>query len=206
MAKVIKLFEKLSAAQQLSASLTPSTLSMMSGDDKCFVCGWTGHSDQTALMPNIMAVMNLVTLPKAAPTKFLHQEHHATTADLIQGIITTTTIGTDHTPIMVPHIGDDTADHRHAPIQVSTKVAVLEGTPHALLPATAATWATLQLMNTPITPHAIATPHPTFATSLASTAHAILWTTAGLTPADPTTQQKDTNPGKSSNVQDSQLP
>ena len=38
-AVVIRLFEKLSAAHQLTATLTPSIVSMMSGDDKCFGCG-----------------------------------------------------------------------------------------------------------------------------------------------------------------------
>ena len=37
----------------------------------------------TALMPSVMAVMNLGTLPTTVPTKFLHQEHHATMEDLI---------------------------------------------------------------------------------------------------------------------------
>ena len=43
LAEVIKLVEKLSAAHQLTTALTPSTFIMMSGDDECFVCGWTGH-------------------------------------------------------------------------------------------------------------------------------------------------------------------
>ena len=41
--EVIILVEKLSAAHQLTATLAPSAVSMMSSDDKCFVCGWTGH-------------------------------------------------------------------------------------------------------------------------------------------------------------------
>ena len=86
------------------------------------------------------------------------------------------------------------------PILAATEVAVLEGTPHALLPATAATPATLQLMDAPITPHAIAASYP------ALTTYATLWTRAGLTPATPATQHKDTNAGKSSNVQDPQPP
>ena len=43
LAKVIRLFEKLDAAQQLTTKLTPSTVSMMSNDDRCVVCGPMGH-------------------------------------------------------------------------------------------------------------------------------------------------------------------
>ena len=41
--EVIRHVEKLSAAHQLTATLTPSAVSMMSSDNKCFVCGQTGH-------------------------------------------------------------------------------------------------------------------------------------------------------------------
>ena len=43
LSKVIRLIEKLNVAQQLTAMLTPPTVSMMSNNDRCFVCGWTGH-------------------------------------------------------------------------------------------------------------------------------------------------------------------
>ena len=46
-----------------------------------------------------MAVMNLATLHRTAPTRFLPQEHNATKTDLIQGIDLTTTEGTDHTDL-----------------------------------------------------------------------------------------------------------
>ena len=39
LAEVMRLVEKLRAAHKLTATLTPSTVSMMSSDDKCFVCG-----------------------------------------------------------------------------------------------------------------------------------------------------------------------
>ena len=39
----ITLVEKLSAVHQLTATLTPSTVSMMSSDDRCLVCGQTGY-------------------------------------------------------------------------------------------------------------------------------------------------------------------
>ena len=99
----------------------------------------------TALMSSVMAVMNLATLPRTAPTRFLHKEHNTTMADLIQGINTPTNRGTDHTPTMVPYIGDITADHSPIPIHTMTEAAALEGTPCTLLSVTAAANATLHL-------------------------------------------------------------
>ena len=58
------------------------------------------------LMLSVMAAMNLATLPRTAPTRFLHQEHHTTMADLAEGIDAPTTRGIDHTPIMVQDVGD----------------------------------------------------------------------------------------------------
>ena len=58
----------------------------MSSDDKYCVYGQKGHFSHlstTALMTSVMAVMNLGTLLRTAPTEFLHQKHHATMADLI---------------------------------------------------------------------------------------------------------------------------
>ena len=92
-------------------------------------------STATALMPSVMAVMNFVTLPSTTQTRFLHQEHHATMEDLIQGMDAPTTGGIDHTPIMVPDIGDITANHSPTPVHTVTEAAALGGTPHAL-PAT----------------------------------------------------------------------
>ena len=43
LAEVIRIVEKFNAAQQLTAMLTPSTVSMMSNDDRCFVCGQMDH-------------------------------------------------------------------------------------------------------------------------------------------------------------------
>ena len=43
LAEVIRLVENISAAHQLTGTLTLSTVSMMSGNDRCFACGCTGH-------------------------------------------------------------------------------------------------------------------------------------------------------------------
>ena len=43
LAEVIRFVEKLNAAQQLTVLLTPSTVSMMSNNNRCFVCGQTGN-------------------------------------------------------------------------------------------------------------------------------------------------------------------
>ena len=61
----------------------------------------------TAPMHSITNVMNLATLHRTDPTRFLPQEHQATKTDLIQGIDIPTPGGTDHTPpIMVPDMAD----------------------------------------------------------------------------------------------------
>ena len=38
MSEVIRLVEKHNTAQQITATLTPAIVSMMSNDDTCFVC------------------------------------------------------------------------------------------------------------------------------------------------------------------------
>ena len=65
---------------------------------------------------------------------------------------------------MVPDIGDITADHIPTAIHAMTEVAVLEGTPSALLPATAAACTALQPMDTLVTPHTTVAPHLAFTT------------------------------------------
>ena len=83
---------------------------------------------------------------------------------------------------MVPDIGDITA--------------VLEGTPHTLLPATTAGHTTLQPKDTSITPYTKVTPLPKLNTSLTG---ATPWTGASLTPATPTTQHKDLSQSNAQN-------
>ena len=77
-------------------------------------------------------------------------------------------------------------------------------------PATAAAYATLLSMDTPITtctmtPTGIVTPHPTLAISPADVTHAIPQTVASLTPANPTAQHRNLSSEKPNNTQDPQL-
>ena len=116
LAEVIRLIEKLSAAHQLAIThlLLQSEwcqvmISVLSVDGEVIFA-------TTDLKPSNMAVMNLAILPRIVPTRFLHQEHHASMEDLVQGINTPASRGTDHTPIMVPDIGDITADHSATPL------------------------------------------------------------------------------------------
>ena len=102
-------------------------------------------------MPSVMAVMNLATLHRTAPTRFLPQEHHGTKTYLIQGIDTPTTEGTDHTPIMVQDIGDISTGHSPTTIPTMREAAAIEGTPHGPLSAIAAACATLWPMDASIT-------------------------------------------------------
>ena len=109
---------------------------------------------------------------------------------------------------MVPDIHDITAYHSSTPINTVTEAAALEGTPHTLLPATAAAHATLQPMDSPITPHTvrptcIVTPIPTLIISPTGTT---LQTRISLTLAAPAMQHKNLSPEKSSNTQDTHPP
>ena len=108
-------------------------------------------------------------------------------------------------------IGDISAGHSPALIPTMTEAAVLEGTPHALLPATAAAHAAPQLMDAPITPctviqKGIAALHPALTTSPVGTTHVTPQTGASLTPAAPSTQHKDLSPGMSHNAEDPEPP
>ena len=151
----------------------------------------------TALMPSVMAVMNFTILPRTIPTRFLCQQHHATTENLVQSIDTPTTRGTDHTPIMVTDIGDNTAGHSPIPIHTVTEAATLEDTPHAVLPAMTATCTTFQLMDAPtVIPTGIVTPHPTLTISPTTATHTSPWAKATLTPAAPAMQHRILSPGR----------
>ena len=156
-----------------------------------------------------MVEMKLDTLPRTVLTRFLQEECHATMTDLIQGINTPTTGGTDHTPIMAPNMRDVSGGHSPTPIPTMMETSVLEGI--LPLPATTAVCATLQPMDAPITPHTltptiIVTLHSTLATSPACLTHTTSETGAGLPPTTPTKQHKDHCQEKLSNAPEPQHP
>ena len=197
MSEVIRIVEKFNAAQQLSALLRPSMVSMIPNDDECFVCGQTGPLATPALMCSVSAVMNLATLHKTVPTRFHHQDHHATKTGLIQGHdIPTTPEGTDHIPsTMGTYMGDISTDHKHTTIPTMTGVAAVpQGTHHAPHPTTTAACAAIWLMDASIAKHTmthhtdIVIPHPTLTTSPTNVTHTTKpQTRAGLTLATITT-------------------
>ena len=79
----------------------------------------------TAPLCSVTAVMNLVTLHRTAPRRFLPQEHHSTKTDLNEGINIPTPKETDHTlPIMFPDMGDISAGHNPATILTVIGAAV----------------------------------------------------------------------------------
>ena len=80
----------------------------------------------TSLMPSVMAVKNLDTLPRTALTRFLHQEYHTTMADPVQGTDTPTNGGTDYSPIMAQGIGDISEDHSTTSIPSTIEATLLK--------------------------------------------------------------------------------
>ena len=153
------------------------------------------------MMPSVMAVKNLATLSRSAPTRLLHQQHHVTTEDLTQGT------DTQHNQRDRSHSYYGPRHRRHYsrsqshPIHTVAEAAALEGTPHALLPATTAAHTALQPMDAPITPHTkiqtgIVTPYPTLPISPADATHTTPLTGADLTPVVPTMQYSILSPGR----------
>ena len=85
LSEVIRIVEKFTAAQ-VTATLKPSLVSMMSNDERCFVCGtdrpfWP----PTSLMHSFTGCNEFNHSAQDCPTTFLPQEHHATKTGLIPG-------------------------------------------------------------------------------------------------------------------------
>ena len=163
LSEVISTVVKFNAAQQLTAMLTFSRVSMMSNSNRCFVL-WTKLVilATTALMHSVMAAMNLAILHKTALARFLCQKNHVTKTGLVQGHNTPKHEGTDHTqPTMGKDIGDISTNHNHTTIPTMTRAAsVPEGTHCAPHSATTVVHTALLLMDTPITTYAKTYPIP----------------------------------------------
>ena len=123
----------------------------MSSGNKCFVCGQTSNCGYCCPGVQCYCCDEFGHFAQDCPTRFFYQEYYVTMADHVQGINTPTTRGTDHTTIKALDIGVTTADHIPTTVHNMTEAAALEGTSHALLPATITACATLQLMDAPIT-------------------------------------------------------
>ena len=137
LSEVIRIVEKFNAGQQLTAMLTPSTVSMMSYVDRSFVDKQVILA-ATVLMHSVTSVKNFATLHKTTPTRFLPKECHAT--KIVLGHDTPIPKGTDHNP---PTMGTDMADisayHDNTTIPTTTgAAAVTEGTHCTSHPATTA--------------------------------------------------------------------
>ena len=159
-------------------------------------------------MPSVMPVMNLAIFPGMSQQDSSIRNTTPPWNISSKALIHPTTRETDHTPIMVPDIGDIT-DCSATPFHTITEAAALEGTPHALLPATTAAHATLQPMDTPFIPCAmmptgIVAPHHALSISPTGTTQTTPTDKSWSPPAIPIMPHKDPNPGKSSNAQDPQ--
>ena len=97
LAEVIRLVEKLNVAQQLTATLIPSMVSMKSNDDRYFVCGQIGHFGCHYPNAQCYSCDEFGHFAQDCPNK-IPQEHHVSKTDLIQGINIPTPKETDHTP------------------------------------------------------------------------------------------------------------
>ena len=195
LAEGIRLVEKISAAHQLTATLTPSTVSNVSSDGRCFVCGQTGHFGHHCPDAQCYGWDEFGHFAQDCPHKIPPSGmpcHHGRSYSRHQ--YTHNWRDRSHSyygPRYRRHFSrSQPHPHSHHDCSSSCK-----GTPHDPLPATAAVNAALQPMDAPITPHAmiptgIVTHHPTLATSPRGTTHATPQTGTSLTLALPTAQHK----------------
>ena len=173
----------------------------MSNDNKCFICEWTGHFGHHS--PDALCY---------GCDQFDHFAWECTHKIPPSG--TPCHHGRSHLKHWYTHNWRDRShsyygprhrrhysNHSPTPIHTTTEARALEGTPHSLLPATAAAHAALQPMDPPITPCATittgtVTPHPTLPISPGGAAHTTSQTEGTLSPAAPTTQLQILSPGR----------
>ena len=148
----------------------------------------------TALTPNVMAVMNLATLSRTVPTRFICQECHATHGR--SHTDTPSTRGTDHAPIMAPDIGDISAGHGPALIPTHDRSSSFRrhtscsssshhsGSHHHSANGHSCYPSHCDIIN-------IIALHLALTTSPLGTTHATQWTGAGLARVAPAMQHKN---------------
>ena len=96
LSEVIKLLEKFKMAQQVTATLSPPMMSMMSNDDRCFACGRKGHIGHNCPNAKCYNCNGFGHFTKTAQRKSPHQEHLTTTIDHAPIHIMITTTERDH--------------------------------------------------------------------------------------------------------------
>ena len=87
--------------------LTPSMVSVMSNDDKCFVCGQVGHFGHHCPNAQCCSCNEFSHFGQGFPNNIPPLRNHATKTGLLQGNDTPTYKGTDDTP---PTVGIDMGD------------------------------------------------------------------------------------------------
>ena len=199
--EVIRIVEKFNAAQQVTATLTPFMVSMISNDDSFLVCGQTGHFDLLCPSAQCSSSDEFSHFVQDCPNKISPSGTHTTETGLIPGYDTPSPKGTDHNSFTTDtDVGViSTNPNNTANPTVSGAAAVTEGTHHALHPATTVVYATLWLTDTLITTHAethptgIIAPHLKHATSTDITHASTPQIVASLTLATLTALHEDYN-------------
>ena len=94
----MRLVEKLNAAQQLTATLTLATINVMSYDDRCFVCGQTGHFGHHCHNVQCYSCDEFGYFAQHCPNKIPHSGTPCHQGRFHSWHQYTHTQGTDHTP------------------------------------------------------------------------------------------------------------
>ena len=93
---VIKPVEKLNMAEQVTTTLSPPMVNMMSNDNRYFVCGKAGNIGHYCPSVQCYNCDGLGDFTKDCPEKTSHQKHPITTTDHAPIHIMIGTAGTDH--------------------------------------------------------------------------------------------------------------